>query len=122
MENVSYVALSSQVALKRALEVVSNNVANMNTVGFKGDRMPFDQAVARASAAEGGDVSMTIDRATFTDMRQGGITVTDHPPDVALSGKGWLQAATPEGARYTRDGRPFVAKAGLLQGGGIGKA
>lgn len=114
MENVSYVALSSQVALKRALEVVANNVANMNTVAFKGDRMLFDQAVARASSAEGGDMTMTIDRATYTDMRQGGITVTDNPLDVAVQGNGWLQIETPDGMRYTRDGRMFVDNAGLL--------
>src|SRR3546814_18700607 len=61
---------------------------------------------------------MTIDRATFTDMRQGGITVTDNPLDVAIQGNGWLQAETPEGARYTRDGRLFVDNAGLLVGVG----
>src|SRR3546814_7273509 len=61
---------------------------------------------------------VTIDRATFTDMRQGGITVTDNPLDVAIQGNGWLQAETPEGARYTRDGRLFVDNAGLLVGVG----
>ncbi len=43
MENSIYVALSRQMALQRQLEVTSNNIANMNTTGYKNQRMLFTE-------------------------------------------------------------------------------
>ncbi|HYA73950.1 MAG TPA: flagellar basal body protein, partial [Roseiarcus sp.] len=48
MQNGLYVALSAQVALERRLETVANNVANMNTVGYRADGVSFETEVARA--------------------------------------------------------------------------
>ncbi len=41
MNNASYVALSLQVALKRELDIIANNVANANTTGFQADEPTF---------------------------------------------------------------------------------
>ena len=48
MQNGLYVSLSAQVSLERRLETIANNVANMNTVGFRGDGVYFAEQVARA--------------------------------------------------------------------------
>lgn len=105
MENPLYVGLSRQVVLRRQLEVVANNIANMNTAGFRAERMMFEEAVAKAGRRPMQDVSFTIDRATYTDYRAGSFDQTDNPLDVAVDGDGWLTLAGPDGPLYTRDGR-----------------
>jgi len=53
MENASLVGLSRQIALARELDVVANNIANLNTTGFKADNMVFHEhlmPLARANA------------------------------------------------------------------------
>ena len=104
MENVTYVGLSSEVALRRRLEVVGNNLANLSTVGFKADRMLFDTALARTRGTDG-QVAFVLDRNTYTDFGEGGLRRTGNPLDVAISGDGFFQITTPNGPAYTRDGR-----------------
>lgn len=104
MENALYVALSQQMALRRMLDVTANNVANMNTQAFRAERPVFDDFVSRMG--RGADpTAFVIDRATYTDTREGALTTTGNPFDIAIRGDGWLQVETPAGARYTRDGR-----------------
>ena len=58
MENASLVGLSRQIALQRELDVVANNIANMNTTGFKADNVVFQEylmPVARANQFRGND-------------------------------------------------------------------
>lgn len=104
VENALYVALSQQMALRRMLDVAANNVANMNTVSFRAERPVFDDFVNRAG--RGADpTAFVIDRATYSDLREGSLTTTGNPLDIAIRGDAWLQVETPAGLRYTRDGR-----------------
>ena len=48
MQNGLYVSLSAQVALERRLETIANNVANMNTVGYRAEGVSFETEVAKA--------------------------------------------------------------------------
>jgi flagellar basal-body rod protein FlgF len=107
MENPLYIGLSRQIALQRQLDVVGNNIANMNTVGFRADRMLFAEAMMQAGDGGKGSkqVAFTIDRATYADTRAGTLTETGSPLDVAIQGDGWLRVATANGDRFTRDGR-----------------
>lgn len=105
MENPLYIGLSRQVALRRQLEVVANNIANMNTAGFRAERMLFEAAMEPGGRKPTDRVAFTLDRATYTDLRSGSLSPTGNPYDVALDGDGWLQVRTPDGVRYTRDGR-----------------
>jgi flagellar basal-body rod protein FlgF len=66
MESPTYVALSAQMALRKQLEVVANNVANANSAGFKPDRQLFQSYVERL-AVPGGDIAFVQDRATYID-------------------------------------------------------
>jgi len=119
MENGSLVGLSRQVALQRELDVVANNIANLNTTGYKSDRIVFNEFLmpgVRASGFRGADrqVSFVQDRATWTDFTQGPVQPTGNPLDVALSGNDFLTVQTPRGERYTRNGALQINAQGQL--------
>jgi flagellar basal-body rod protein FlgF len=109
MDNALLVGLSRQVALQRELDVVANNLANLNTNGFKGESVRFEEYLsspARTDTFPLADrrVSFVQDRATIADFSQGPLTNTGSPLDVAISGDGFLVVDTPAGERYTRNG------------------
>ena len=119
MENASLVGLSRQIALQRELDVVANNVANLNTTGFKADNVVFHEhlmPVARANAFRGIDrqVSFVQDRATWLDLSQGPLQQTGNPLDVSVSGSAFLTVQTPRGERYTRNGALQINSQGQL--------
>jgi flagellar basal-body rod protein FlgF len=119
MENASLVGLSRQIALQRELDVVANNIANLNTTGFKSDNVVFHEhlmPVARAIAFRGIDrqVSFVQDRATWLDLSQGPVQQTGNPLDIAISGQAFLAVQTPRGERYTRNGALQINSQGQL--------
>jgi flagellar basal-body rod protein FlgF len=119
MENASLVGLSRQIALARELDVVANNIANLNTTGFKADNVVFHEhlmPVARANAFRGIDrqVSFVQDRATWLDLAQGPVQQTGNPLDVAISGDAFLTVQTPRGERFTRNGALQINSTGQL--------
>ena len=109
MENAFLVGLSRQVALGRELDVVANNIANLNTSGYKANGAIFEEFISRTARGDGASpndlrVSFVRDRATWIDLSQGPIERTGNPLDVAIDGKGFLAVQTPRGERYTRNG------------------
>jgi len=109
MENTLLIGLSRQTVLERQLDVVANNVANVNTAGFKADNTLFEQYLmpgAHEDNFKRGDrgVSFVQDRGTFHDFSQGATDQTKNPLDVAIDGAGFLVVQTAGGERYTRDG------------------
>lgn len=119
MQNALLVGLSRQVALERELDVVANNIANINTSGFKTDGAVFEEFISPTARAEnflGADrrVSFVQDRATWIDLSQGPLERTNNPLDIAVNGKGFLVVQTPGGERYTRNGAMQINNAGEL--------
>jgi len=115
MENPIYVGLSRQQSLQRQLEVVANNIANMDTAGFRGERMAFAEMVVRPDGAPRREaISFGTDRASYMDERQGGFVATGNPLDLAIQGDGWFSYQTPGGTLYGRDGRLSVDAQGRL--------
>ena len=109
MENTLLIGLSRQMVLERQLDVVSNNVANVNTNGFKADQSLFEEYLnsgAHEDNFRGADrrVSYVQDRGTYRDVSQGALQQTGNPLDVAIAGSGYLAVQTAGGERYTRDG------------------
>jgi flagellar basal-body rod protein FlgF len=102
MQNPSYVSLSSQMARERQMDVIANNMANANTVGYKAARVLFHEYLDKASGGKG--VSFVQDGGTNRDLTQGPINPTGNPLDVALKGDGYLSVQGPQGPRYTRNG------------------
>jgi flagellar basal-body rod protein FlgF len=119
MQNTLLVGLSRQVVLERQMDVVANNIANINTSGYKADRSLFQEYLASGAhednfASPDRRVSFVQDRATFHDFAQGPTEETKNPLDVAIDGSGFLVVQTPAGERYTRDGGLHINNQGQL--------
>ena len=119
MENALLIGLSRQMVLERQIDVVANNVANLNTTGFKADNSLFEQylmPLARENrfAQPDRQVSFVNDRGTWRNSNQGGLQVTGSPLDVAIDGNGYLVVQTPGGERYTRNGSLQINAQGQL--------
>jgi flagellar basal-body rod protein FlgF len=120
MENSLLVGLSRQVVLARELEVVANNIANLNTNGFKADESIFQEyimPVARQNHFPGAtdrQLSHVIDVGTWRNMGQGAVERTGNPLDVAIDGNAFLTVQTPNGVRYTRNGSLKISPTGQL--------
>ncbi len=119
MKNTLLVALSRSAALERQLDVVANNVANVNTNGFKASNSLFEEFLQTGAhednfAASDRRVSFVQDRATMQDFSQGSNERTGNPLDVAITGKGFFTVQTPGGERYTRDGGMQINAQGQL--------
>jgi flagellar basal-body rod protein FlgG len=97
--------MSSQQLL---IDTISNNLANVNTTGFKKQRVAFQDlyyetiAVGRGSTATLGSGSRTV--ATDRSFRQGNIERTDDPLNAAIEGQGFFAVETGTCTAYTRDG------------------
>lgn len=102
MFTTSLVLLSSQIALRRSLDVVANNIANSSTTGFKRQGVQFETYVSSPSFKQ--STSFVYDRATFRDTAPGTVKSTGNPLDLALQGDGYFQVQTPQGVQYTRAG------------------
>jgi flagellar hook protein FlgE len=99
-------ARSGLVATGAALSVIGNNIANVNTVGFKGSRTDFaDLLSAQGGGGSAGKIGLgtRIGRisASFT---QGNIESTGRPTDLAIEGNGFFVVATGDGDLFTRAG------------------
>jgi flagellar basal-body rod protein FlgF len=119
MQNTALIGLSRQTALARELDVVANNLANMETTGFKSDNSVFEEylmPVARADNFPGAAkrLSYVQDRATWHNLSQGQLQQTGNPLDVALDGNGFLVVQAPQGERYTRNGALQLSATGQL--------
>src|ERR1700731_3492044 len=119
MENTLLVGLSRQMVLERQMDVVANNVANVNTTGYKADRSLFQEFLTSGAHQDNfltadRRISYVQDRATFHDFSQGPTEETKNPLDVAIDGGGFLAVQTPAGERYTRDGSLQINNQGQL--------
>jgi flagellar basal-body rod protein FlgF len=119
MDNALLVGLSRQVALSRDLEVVANNLANINTTGYKADNLIFEQflmpeASAGGFPADSRQLSYVQDRATWHNLSAGPIQRTGGPLDVAIDGDAFLVVQTAAGQRYTRNGALQISSTGAL--------
>ncbi len=124
-----FVNKTGMLMQQRRLDISANNLANLNTVGFKKDKVFFHQ-LAEALAEPG---EMDENRAPGTsrvDFSPGALQHTGNSLDVAIDGEGFFVIQTPEGNYYTRagsfhldgegrlvtpDGYPVVTDGGELQ-------
>jgi flagellar basal-body rod protein FlgF len=119
MDNALLIGLSRQVALSRELEVVANNLANINTTGYKSDSSIFEQFLMPEASAgkfppDSRQLSYVQDRATWHNFSPGPIQRTGGPLDVAIDGDAFLVVQTTAGQRYTRNGALQISSTGAL--------
>jgi len=105
-------------AQQTEMSVISNNLANVNTTGYKEDRAVFEDLLYQNQTQVGADTSQTTQSpsglsigtgvqvvSTEKEYGQGSLTQTGNPLDVAIQGQGFFQIQMPDGTlAYTRDG------------------
>jgi flagellar basal-body rod protein FlgF len=111
-----YTAASGMLSSMRRMELVTNNLANAQTVGFKQDRSAlstFQEVMIQqdgtpsstTNGAQLGELGMgSVAEEPMIDFTQGAIQETGRDLDMALEGPGFFTVQTPDGPRYTRDG------------------
>ena len=103
MENSLYVGLSGQVALQEKMALIANNVANINTPGYRGQNAVFHEFISDQTRMKE-DVSLVYDYGQYQVTDAGPIKQTGNALDVSLVGPGFLGVQTSEGVQYTRAG------------------
>lgn len=106
------VALSGQIALNHRLETLAQNIANINTAGYRAEGVHFASLLAGNFNAK---ASYPTAGETFISTQPGSLNKTDNPLDVAVKGNVWFGISTSKGIGYTRDGRLQMTAAGELQ-------
>tara|TARA_B100000315_G_scaffold250360_1_gene283030 strand:+ start:1091 stop:1825 length:735 start_codon:yes stop_codon:yes gene_type:complete len=117
MENSAYIALSRQGALRRELDVVANNIANMNTTAYKGESMMFVEHLVKSRGSESfipQKLAFARDVAQYQNLEEGPVKMTGNPLDIAIHGDGYFVIDTEDGERYTRNGRLNLNEEGQL--------
>ncbi len=123
-----HVARTGLDAQSERMRVIANNLANVNTTGFKRDRAEFAtlayQMVTAAGARSAGDNQYATGLNLGTGVRitgtgrvttQGAMNTTNNPFDLAIEGDGFFQVALPDGTTaYTRAGNFHVSSEGKL--------
>jgi flagellar basal-body rod protein FlgF len=117
MDDISYIALSRGTGLRKSLNVTANNIANMNTSGFKKDHMVFSEYLEKSFGvpSHNRETSLTQDKATFLDLSQGSLERTGNQFDVAIQGNGWFSYQLQNGEQaFSRDGQLILNGIGNL--------
>ena len=131
-----YTGASGMNAQQNRLDAISNNLANVDTAGYKRDIVvskSFPELLIRRTDADGvykipngmgsadaapviGKLGLGVEtNESYIDFTQGSFKLTNTSTDIALSGKGFYTIETPNGERYTRNGDFFIGKEGILE-------
>jgi len=106
MQLAGYVGLSRQVALESAMDAVAQNVANINTTGYKAEQVRFREFIETtdSTAKVGRKIDFVIDQGMVRDLRDGAMQKTGNTFDLAIAGEGYFAIGTTDGTRFTRNG------------------
>jgi flagellar basal-body rod protein FlgF len=117
MDAISISAASGMKARMESLELLANNLANVETGGYKADRefySLYTSLDATADPQTGALATLPVIEKHWTDLAQGDFRVTGNPLDFAIDGDGLFAVQTPRGVRYTRNGSFRVSSGGVL--------
>lgn len=108
MDTLNYIAISHQMALRRRLDVIANNIANVDTAGYKREAPIFSAYIENQPNADNRgtrSVSFVLDQGVGRDFSPGQVVPTANPLDVALADNRFLTVRTADGqTAYTRNG------------------
>jgi len=118
MSNGMYVSMNGAAARLEQLDSLSDNLANVETPGFKASRPAFEAFLANGSGPDAQQVHPAA-VATAFDLRPGAVVKTNEPLDLLPEqSNGFFQVKTQDGVAYTRDGRMHVEPDGTLTAAG----
>lgn len=103
METTTYIALSRQLVLRRRMDIIANNIANMTASGFRAEKLLAEKVPVDAGSRQ--TINFVQDVAVVRDLTPGAMIPTSNPLDVAIEGEGYFVIGTGEGDRYTRSGQ-----------------
>lgn len=107
--------LSGLNAAAKSLDVIGNNVANANTVGFKGSQAQFADVYANAQGGSGTTAGIGVKVAAVAQQfGQGNITASGNPLDMAVSGQGFFQMNNNGAISYSRNGQFQMDQNGFI--------
>ncbi|MDA5193218.1 flagellar basal-body rod protein FlgF [Govanella unica] len=113
-----YVGLSHQMAMRRNIDIIANNMANMNTTSFKKEAMIFQEYMVTmkdTAIPAARKVSYVQDKAVIRDFIEGKFRPTENPLDLSLNGQNFFQVRQADGSiRYTRNGHFSLSPNGTL--------
>ena len=128
-----YIGASGMNAEQNRLDAIANNLANVDTTGYKRDvsvSKNFSQLLLRRTQSDGiittslgsydvapivGTIDLGVEtNELYTDFEQGSFKVTDTKTDMALASEGFFVVQTPDGERFTRNGSFVLGKEGIL--------
>lgn len=119
MSDGIYVSMNGAAARMAQLDSVSDNLANVNTPGFKAERPAFEAFLAKADARATASKVYTAAVTTQVDLSPGAIVVTNDPMDVVPTGRSFLGVRTERGLALTRSGHLTVDATGTLTAAGL---
>ncbi len=130
MNNAMYSALFGALSNEHRVNSIANNLANVNTTGYKRDLLAFKDTIQmfahdhimepvasirdKKFFPDPQHLARTRIATSVTDFQQGGMKVTSAPLDLAISGQGFFKVASPDGEFYTRNGHFTVNQAGTV--------
>lgn len=130
MQQSSISAVFGALSNEMRLNIFANNLANLNTAGFKADKVSFEDVFKRMASDYNPDARNDLKQKNLLpapivlakprlaqqtiDFTQGSLQATGNPLDLAISGPGFFRVQTPEGQFLTRNGQFFVNNVGTL--------
>ena len=130
MQNAMYTALFGALSNEHRLNNIANNLANVNTTGYKRDLLAFKDTFALYAHDQVMEAQANVRQDKLlpdpqhvakpriayakTDFEQGALKITGAPFDVAISGNGFFKVQTPQVEFYSRNGHFRLTAEGLL--------
>lgn len=115
MVSGKYSALAGAISREQAIANISNNLANINTSGYKKSMVSFESLLRgqqQATTAKG--INYTRVKQNFTDHSGGALRPTENPLDMAIHGEGFFKVQAAGGTHYTRRGDFVINAEGFL--------
>ena len=124
MSGAIYMSAAGAMAYEKRMQVISNNLANINTSGFKKDKGHYqvidspesikEDLEKNAISKEEKQPPLWLQFETKTDFSAGALKHTGNPLDLALEGDGFFCIKTEQGTQYTRNGNFSLDQDGML--------
>jgi len=130
MQQSSISALFGALSNETRLNIIANNLANVNTAGYKADKVSFQDVFQRMASDYSPDARNDLQQKQLLprplvvakprlaeqtlDMTQGSLQPTENPLDMAISGPGFFRVQTPDGQFLTRNGQFYRNNQGML--------
>ena len=116
MDRALYIAMSGAVNTMRSQAVTANNLANLNTIGFKKDFSNYMDMQVNGGIYP--SRAFSVNEGSKPDFSPGQMIVTGRDLDVAVQGNGFIAVQVPDGSEaYTRSGSLNVSQNGILTSG-----